>query len=332
MDPVTAISLASSVVAFITFSVDLFKGAIEIHESLDGALDENRSREAIAAEMKRFTARLLPPDDARLSWEERGLCMLAAECRDLSDQLVKLLGRIKSKDSASKSQGLWSALKNKVHEKEKADLERRLDDCRSQLDLHLTFLTKTSLDALVESVKSDAAQLERLRENVEGLRRGTQVAAIGSEAQEQIRRLVDVQEDAFSAIIQDRILSSLKFEGMHGRFDMVDEAHSQTFRWLVEGGDDSDDIANHQADAPIDEGPQREMKRTARARFTSWLSSGEGIFHISGKLGSGKSTLMKYLSGHPKTRDKLTKWAGKRPLTITRMSTTAYHLQAVEIW
>ena len=314
MDPVTAIGLASAIVAFVTFTTDLIKGAIKIHESLDGALDENRSREAIAAEMKRFAARLLPPDDTRLAGEERGLCMLAAECRDLSGELVTLLGRIKPKDAQSKSQGLWSALKNKVHEKERADLEQRLDYCRSQLDLQLAFLNKTSLDALVESVKNDAAQLERLRKNVEGLRRGVQVASISSEAQEQIRRLVDVQENAFSAIVQDRILRSLEFEGMHGRFDMVDEAHCETFRWILDESDESDkpDDDREGRDDRDDE-TQNEVKCAARERFASWLSSGEGIFHISGKLGSGKSTLMKYLSGHPRTRAKLTEWAGKRP-------------------
>ncbi|GAB1321122.1 hypothetical protein MFIFM68171_11332 [Madurella fahalii] len=169
MDPVTAFGLASGVVAFISFSTSLVNGAIKIHRSLDGNLDENRSREAIAAEMKRFVARLLPPDDSRLAGEERQLCVLATECRDLSTQLVELLYRIKPKDAESKSQSLWSALKNKVHEKERADLEQRLDHCRSQLDLQLAFLSKTSIDTLVQSAKSDAAKLERLRNSVKDL-------------------------------------------------------------------------------------------------------------------------------------------------------------------
>jgi len=163
MDPVTAVGLASGVVAFITFSTSLVKGAIKIHESLDSTLDENRSREAIAAEMKRFVARLLPPNNPQLTGEERELCVLATKCRDLSAKLVELLSRIKPKDAESRSQSLWSALKNKVHEKERADLEQRLDHCRSQLDLQLAFINKTLLDALVESAKRDAAKLERLR-------------------------------------------------------------------------------------------------------------------------------------------------------------------------
>lgn len=47
-----------------------------------------------------------------------------------------------------------------------------------------------------------------------------------------------------------------------------------------------------------------------REKWTNWLSSGNGIFHIAGKLGSGKSTLMKFLCNHPQTKVALQKWAG----------------------
>ena len=73
MDPVTAVGLASSIVAFITFGTSLLKGAIKIHESLDGALDDNRSREAITYAMTRFLSRLSPPNDSMLTGEDREL-------------------------------------------------------------------------------------------------------------------------------------------------------------------------------------------------------------------------------------------------------------------
>jgi type II secretory ATPase GspE/PulE/Tfp pilus assembly ATPase PilB-like protein len=48
----------------------------------------------------------------------------------------------------------------------------------------------------------------------------------------------------------------------------------------------------------------------ARERYLSWLQEGRGIFHVAGKLGSGKSTLMKFLFNHPETRRQLLTWAG----------------------
>jgi hypothetical protein len=39
--------------------------------------------------------------------------------------------------------------------------------------------------------------------------------------------------------------------------------------------------------------------------FTNWLQHGPGIFWVSGKPGSGKSTIMKYLAQHPRTYETL---------------------------
>jgi len=50
-----------------------------------------------------------------------------------------------------------------------------------------------------------------------------------------------------------------------------------------------------------------ERNYVARELFLHWLSSGNGIFHISGKLGSGKSTLMKFLCDHDRTTAELQK-------------------------
>jgi len=58
---------------------------------------------------------------------------------------------------------------------------------------------------------------------------------------------------------------------------------------------------------------QQELAKrlTARTNFTTWLREGGGIFHISGKAGSGKSTLMKFLCSHERTKEELRVWAGK---------------------
>jgi hypothetical protein len=93
---------------------------------------------------------------------------------------------------------------------------------------------------------------------------------------------------------QDQIRKLLAFPDMHERFDVVDQAHYDTFRWLLE-----EDAANQSSCVP-----------EARDKYLDWLSSGTGIFHIAGKLGSGKSTLMKFLCGHPRTRAELSAWAG----------------------
>ena len=158
----------------------------------------------------------------------------------------------------------------------------------------------------------DNFKLERLQNSFDELQQGVQVTHISETAQRQLRKLADVQEDVSCTIAQRRILKSLAFEGMHGRYDMVDEAHSKTFQWIFDdeyvslgGSKTLSDMSD------IEAKELREIRRSARERFINWLSSGEGIFHVSGKLGSGKSTLMKYLTDHPETKAELGKWAGK---------------------
>ncbi len=43
----------------------------------------------------------------------------------------------------------------------------------------------------------------------------------------------------------------------------------------------------------------------AKERLWTWLRSGNNVFHISGKAGSGKSTLMKFLANHKRIQDEL---------------------------
>lgn len=60
-----------------------------------------------------------------------------------------------------------------------------------------------------------------------------------------------------------------------------------------------------------------EERLQTRQLFLSWLRSGTHICHISGKAGSGKSTLMKLLWHHPKTRSLLEHWASPRKLVFS---------------
>ena len=66
--------------------------------------------------------------------------------------------------------------------------------------------------------------------------------------------------------------------------------------------------------------PEEDLKRMTHARdcFVDWLEHGEGIFHIAGKPGSGKSTLMKYLCRHHQTEQHLRLWARNDALVLAK--------------
>ncbi|KAI9148377.1 Protein SERAC1 [Paramyrothecium foliicola] len=80
------------------------------------------------------------------------------------------------------------------------------------------------------------------------------------------------------------ILESIQPPERDNRLDQIEENFGHTFNWAY--------------DDPS-------------VGLTQWLRRGTGIFWISGKPGSGKSTLMKFLLNDPRTAELLHKWKSK---------------------
>ena len=57
-----------------------------------------------------------------------------------------------------------------------------------------------------------------------------------------------------------------------------------------------------------------DKRKKARNLVQQWLTTGSGILHVSGKPGAGKSTLMKLIYNHPRTKTLLKEWAGGKTL------------------
>lgn len=134
-----------------------------------------------------------------------------------------------------------------------------------------------------------------------------------------LRTLLAEEDKVFTTIARDRILDSLSFEGMSRRSNMVVETHANTYKWVLEDDsetmessteDEESAVQKESAIAPASEDIE---KVRARDKLRAWLESKTSgdVFHLSGKLGSGKSTLMKHIRGSPRTEEKLKKWAGR---------------------
>ena len=79
-----------------------------------------------------------------------------------------------------------------------------------------------------------------------------------------------VQESIREAMNRERILKGLEFQDMEARFVEVSKAAEETFEWCV-----------HDSEVP-------ESSPDLQISFRNWLRKGTGVFHISGKPGSGK--------------------------------------------
>jgi hypothetical protein len=95
------------------------------------------------------------------------------------------------------------------------------------------------------------------------------------------------QSKASDMIVALAILNALTFNGRRQRQAAVSEAYAGTFEWIFQ------------------------------IKFVSWLESSDPIFWISGKPGSGKSTLMKHLVNDPRTTLALQSWSNPQELFIS---------------
>ena len=91
------------------------------------------------------------------------------------------------------------------------------------------------------------------------------------------------------------VIESLRFQTIVEREKNIKEAHPATFEWLFDDGNTS--VASN-------------IPNT----FLPWLTNQGGIYWVSGKAGSGKSTLMKFLCSHKKTSTTLRTWAAGKQL------------------
>jgi hypothetical protein len=86
---------------------------------------------------------------------------------------------------------------------------------------------------------------------------------------------------------QQAILGSLTFESRPVRHAQIPVAHEKTFKWALRTVQD----------------PKLGLS------IGAWLKDGNGIFWVSGKPGSGKSTIMKYIADSEITSRLITEWA-----------------------
>lgn len=96
----------------------------------------------------------------------------------------------------------------------------------------------------------------------------------------------------------DALLDKLKYEELSDRHDRISTPFPKTFDWILKAGGDSN------------------PKARAAGSFKDWLSSENAIYWISGKAGSGKSTLMKSTYHDARTKSLLLYWSGDTPLIM----------------
>lgn len=92
------------------------------------------------------------------------------------------------------------------------------------------------------------------------------------------------------------LLRSLRYHEIKERYSRISAPFQTTFEWIYRD-------------------PRHDT--VYWSNFLEWLEDGNVIYWISGKAGSGKSTLMKLIHDDPRTRQYLGKWANKRRILMS---------------
>ncbi|OAG42303.1 hypothetical protein AYO21_03471 [Fonsecaea monophora] len=312
LDPLSAIGLAANIVQFIDFSRRLISDAKEIYHSTNGVTTENVELQDVAESLSRLSSTLLNPLDqsqAAVSQTEAEIVKIAAASRVVGDELLAAIQSLTAGDGSHKKwRSFLQALKTLWKKDKIAKLRKRLEDARSNLSVHvLSYISvrqgqalQSLEDARAQYLEIDSMSLQRLDPILESLRNLVQSTQdiTGEHLTRIDQRLRSSDHEAESLRKGTTILKSLIFERMAARYSAIAEAHKDTFKWIFE--------------------PSRWASSDPRSgiRFQEWLTHGEGIYWVSGKPGSGKSTLMKYLYNCSETLQRLEAWAdGSRLVT-----------------
>ncbi|KAI1362569.1 hypothetical protein F5Y08DRAFT_311690 [Xylaria arbuscula] len=304
--------LISSIITFIDFGFKVVAGAKDVRNSAQGMTAEVRELERIIRDAQHYND-LVKTQRASGQWfsdDELDVLGMVAECEELVRKLRELTSTLKTRTNA-RFRTLESTrilARTFLKEKEIKSLRSQLDEMAAQIWKHVANVMaeerhSSILNSLAEIRVSyseldvqHSSKLDSITQDILALTKQTQEANEYQQIhrRQQLANLKAHLENLFreQAMCAQRIklLKSLYFPELRRRWHQIPEAEKQTNEWIYD--------------------PQKTL-------FLSWLESqkdGDALFYITGKAGSGKSTLMKSIVENERTNESLRKWAGTSKL------------------
>ncbi|KAK6085066.1 hypothetical protein SCUP515_00884 [Seiridium cupressi] len=339
MEPVTALGIASGVVQLVDFASRLISKGYRVgHSIVTGeATDDVVALGDITSNLQELTRDLKPqatrnhlqqeaqehnrnridrlivrqgkrwmrnaPESNR---PEEELERLRRECNDVSQELLGALGTLMIRESEGKWKSFRQALGSVWKQREIQNFERQLERIRSKLDTTLLMCLRKKLESLPpDGNPQSPADMKKVFRNCEQwhadllfeAHRDDWRADNHSDMLSLATRLDGSARVGSEARFCRLVRRRLKFTELFDREQNICEAHQRTFNWLFKSsGSPSGSWDN----------------------YSEWLQQRgrSSIYWITGKAGSGKSTLMKYLYRDPGTLRLLKSWSAGADVTV----------------
>ncbi|KAI1312022.1 hypothetical protein F5Y03DRAFT_262244 [Xylaria venustula] len=333
MASLEALGLASNIIQVIDFVSKLITNARTLYKSAHRSSPHSLVLQDVANNLIRLSELITVSNGPG----DEGLKKLAQSAKEVSNDILIILDDLKIRGKKTKWKSFLLAVKEVRNQDVLTSITSSIKRLQTQMTLHIQFQIKSDIAALSTDIqtlqsKSDQLQLnndrelKKLRTDLLGAFHAINTTseyqhndqhehyekAIGLDFERlaigdfhTISQSLPSYTSKISALSQginsvadgQEIIKLFHFDRFSAREEQISEAHAKTFEWVFR------DI--------LPDG-----KTTIG--FPNWLRSGNGIFWIRGKAGSGKSTLMKLISHHPTTLEDLRCWSGSQKLVTGR--------------
>ncbi|KAL8827522.1 MAG: hypothetical protein Q9191_003134 [Dirinaria sp. TL-2023a] len=298
MDPVTAFSLAAGVLQVVDLSVQALSTCKEIYE--DGSLAQHRKTEELINYLAETTERLeksVSHAPTQATSESRAVVDVSRKCSETAAELCSELKKLRLDPQGGLRQSMSKSLRAMQKKKFLTESQEKLDKYQNVLNTRILSKLDThaiqqigELQTLDQSVKDLALALSQ------GFNTVTQLLAIETVPIKQHidRRFEDQAHSEAIRRVQKQFKDGLFFPEIFARQDDIPKSHEGTCHWIF-ASNKVETRGELRSDSDVESNPES-ARSLPLSDFTDWLENGAEPYWLSGKPGSGKSTLMKYIS------------------------------------
>ncbi|KAG7055910.1 High-affinity nicotinic acid transporter, partial [Colletotrichum scovillei] len=302
MAELAALGVAANIIQFLELGLKVSASIMSTYRSItdDGLLPRLVELKAMAEDLQRRCVQLQA--DATIKVDD-GMKSLLQLCKKTSKELVNAASGLTTAIDCKYPRLTKAKLSVRAYFKENSiiDIQKRLREIKTAIFEGLQILLFQHRSEVSDHVRSlgDAsaawnratnARLDQMSKDIGKLLESENEVSSTIELEAFSLMLSRFVEDAKHQGNILQILKSLRFAQIIERRTEIPKAHQNTFEWI--------------------------FQESTNVNFSSWLQSPNGIFWITGKPGSGKSTLMKFVTGHEKTYQLGNIWAGPHQLVI----------------
>ncbi|KAK3317446.1 hypothetical protein B0T19DRAFT_292204 [Cercophora scortea] len=301
MEALAALGVACNVMQVLSCGHELFSLCKRLFRTGDaghGLRENAEAMRSLSTTLQKSLAILPQP----ATEAEHELLKIADACLTSSTELVAEL----EKASGGSTKGKWgaaigSALKMKLRIGHIEQLEKKMQQCQQTLESGLLLRICTLADASAVRNRADFETLDsKLQQFIVAYSNGhielsSLITTVKTQLSTEFARVHD-------QATRTRLLKSLKYEGMNERRNTVANNHEGTFQWIFADPGTS-------PSPPGSNASTSQHSNTSRwSSFPDWLRSDGKVYWVSGKAGSGKSTLMSFLIHDTRSHESLQNW------------------------